>query len=286
MALPNVQTSLPQGSDVRILRELLALCLLFAVVAGGVYSAWRWWPSHHSGTPGLAHDDSSLLMGAEGRLRELVRREVTLDAVKDPSVSGGIRKIQERIAQASGKLPFPIEIYVIDSPTINAVCLPGGIIVVYSGLIRRLEAPEELAAILAHESAHALHRDSMHALERELGVAALFTLAGGRSDALTVRLLRRLIGSGFSRQQEQDADQEAQRVLGASDIDPGMLAESLRHIRKMEGDDPVVLQYLSTHPDIDSRIKTSEGISAAWKGKARPIEMDWKQFRGQFRLLR
>ena len=282
----HVQTYRRLGFDVRILRELLLLILVIAAVGGGVLAAWQWWPTHHSSKPGLPHDDSTLLVGAEGKLRELIRKEVTLDAVRESDVTEGIRRIQERLSRATGKLPYPLEIYVIDSPTINAVCLPGGIIVVYSGLIRKLEAPEELAAILAHETAHALHRDSMHALERELGIAAIFTLAGGRSDALTLRLLRRLVSSGFSRQQEQDADVEAARVLGASEIDPGMLAESLRHIRQTDGDDPVVLQYISTHPDIDLRIKASEATSAAWKGKARPIEMDWKQFRSQFRLLR
>ena len=270
----------------RIIRELLLLVALFAVIGGGFYATYRWWPTHHTSKQGASQDDSSVLVGAEGKLRELIRKEVTLDAVRDPGVTDVIRKIQDRISTAAGKPPYPIEIYVIDSPTINAVCLPGGIIIVYSGLIRRLEAPEELAAILAHESAHALHRDSMHALERELGIAAIFTLAGGRSDALTMRLLRRLIGSGFSRQQEREADLEAERVLGASDIDPGMLADSLRRIRQIDGDDPVALQYLSTHPDIDGRIKTSEAMSAAWKGKARPIDVDWKQFRAQFRLLK
>ena len=272
--------------DVRILRELALLIVLFAVVGGGVYAAWRFWPSHHGGKPGASHDDTALLVGTEGRLRELVRKEVILDAVSDASVTEVVRKIQGRLQIATAKVPYPIEIYVVDSPTINAVCLPGGIIVVYSGLMRRLEAPEELAAILAHESAHAIHHDSMHALERELGIAAILTLAGGRSDALTTRLLRRLIGSGFSRQQESDADHEAERVLGASDIDPGMLAEALRHIRQVDSDDHAVLQYLSTHPDIDTRIKTSEAISAAWKGKARPLEVDWKQFRAQFRMLK
>jgi predicted Zn-dependent protease len=271
---------------VRALRELLLLLVLFAVIGGGVYSAWHWWPSHKNNKGNSAPDDSTIVVSAEGKLRDLIRREVTLDAIKDPAVTEVVKRIYGRIMPATGKTPYPIEIYVIDSPTINAVCLPGGLIIVYSGLLRRLEAPEELAAILAHESAHAVNRDSMHALERELGIAAIFTLAGGRSDALTMRLVRRLIGSGFSRQQESSADTEAERVLGASDIDPGMLAESLRHIRQSEDSDPAVMQYLSTHPDIEGRIKTSEALSAAWKGKARPIDVNWKEFRAQFKLLK
>ena len=270
----------------RIFRELLLLLAFFALVAGGVYSIWRFWPSHKGNPSSPSHDDTTILVSAEGKLRELMRKELVVDAVRDPAVTDVVKRIQERLAPATGKAPYPIEVYVIDSPTINAVCMPGGLIVVYSGLLRRLEAPEELAAIIAHESAHAVHRDSMHALEREIGIAALFTLAGGRSDALTTRLIRRLIGSGFSRQQESDADADAERVLGASDIDPGMMAEALRRIRQSDDSDPAVLQYLNTHPDIEGRIKTSEALSAAWKGKARPIEADWKKLRAEFRLIK
>jgi predicted Zn-dependent protease len=148
-----------------------------------------------------------------------------------------------------------------------------------------MESPEELAAVIAHEIAHAVHHDSMRALERELGMAAILTLAGGRSDALTTRLLRRLVSSGFSRQQEQNADKEATRILATVDIDPAALSESLRHMRQGDASGPSVLQYVSTHPDIDARIQTAEAVSAAWKGKTRPIEMDWKQYRAQFSVL-
>ncbi len=269
----------------RIVREIVLLLMLMALVGGGVFAIWRWWPTHHGSKSSNSVSDSIILANTEGRLRDLVRREVMADALHEPSVTDGIRRIQERVVAAAGKLPYPVEVYVIDSPTINAVCLPGGIIVVYTGLIRRLESAEELAAVLAHEVAHAANHDSMRALERELGMAAILTLAGGRSDALTMRLLRRLINSGFSRQQEQDADKEATRLLASADIDPGAMADSLRHIRQDDSGDATVFQYVSTHPDIDARIKTGEAVSAAWKGKARPIEMDFKLFRSQFKVL-
>jgi predicted Zn-dependent protease len=270
---------------VRILRELLLLLAIMALVGGGVFAMWHWWPKHRATANTASNQDNIIETRTEARIRDLLRREVSADALRDPPVLEAVRRIQDRLGPATAKTSQPIEIYIIDSPTINAVCLPGGLIVVYSGLIRRMASPEELAAVIAHEIAHAVHHDSMHALERELGMAALLTLAGGRSDALTTRLLRRLISSGFSRQQEQDADKEATRTLAAADIDPVALADSLRHMRQDDAGDSAVLQYVSTHPDIDSRIKTAEAVSAAWKGKPRPIEVDWKQFRSQFHLL-
>jgi predicted Zn-dependent protease len=98
--------------------------------------------------------------------------------------------------------------------------------------------------------------------------------------------MHRLVSSGFSRQQELSADEEALRVLAASDIDPKALADALRRIRGEKDEDPAVLQYMSTHPGFDERVQLSEQASANWPGKARPLDLDWKQFRAQFRVLR
>lgn len=271
----------------RTLRELSLLLGVMLLVGASVFAAWHWWPQRNTHR-GRSNDTNENLIETrtEGRLRGLLRREVTADASKDPAVLDGIRRIQDRLTPAIGKTSHPVEIFVIESPTVNALCLPGGLVVVYSGLIRRMESPEELAAVLAHEIAHAVNHDSMRALERELGMAAILTLAGGRTDALTNRLLRRLVSSGFSRQQEQNADKEATRMLATVDIDPAALSESLRHMRQSDEATANVLQYVSTHPDIDARIQTAEAVSAAWKGKPRPIDMDWKKYRGQFSVLR
>jgi len=271
---------------VRIFREVLLLLSLFAGVALGVYGVWRLWPASKTHKDESAQDESSLMHRTEGKLRELLHREVTADANDEAAVKAGLRKVQDRLSPALGALSYPVESYVIDSSTVNAVCLPGNMILVYSGLLRRLESPEELAAILAHEIAHAVHRDPMQALKRELGLAALFAMVGGRGDGVSGRLIRRLVSSGFSRQQELAADEEALRVLAASDIDPKALADALRRIRGEKEDDPAVLQYISTHPGFDERVQLSEQASANWPGKARPLDLDWKQFRAQFRVIR
>jgi predicted Zn-dependent protease len=271
---------------VRIFKEALLLLAIYAGVAAGIFGVWRLWPESKTQNKGGSHEDASLLDRAEGKVRELLRREVTADAIDEASVKEGLRKIQDRLTPALGTLAFPLEIYVVDSGTVNAVCLPGNIILVYAGLLRRLQSPEELAAILAHEIAHATHRDPMQALKRELGLAALFAMVGGRSDGVTGQLMRRLVSTGFSRQQELAADEEALRVLGAADIDPKTLGDALGRLRGDKKDDPGVLQYISTHPGFDERVQLSEKASANWPGKARPIDLDWKQFRAQFRLIR
>ena len=110
-----------------------------------------------------------------------------------------------------------------------------------------------------------------------MGLAALFTMVGGRGDGVTGRLMRQLVSSGFSRQQELAADEEALRVLTASDIDPKALADALRRTRR-EGDDPAVLQYVSTHPGFDERVQLSDRRRQTGRGRRAPIEPDWNSF--------
>jgi beta-barrel assembly-enhancing protease len=247
----------------RLLRELLQMLALYAAVATAVFFAWKQFPHTAKSDSKTSDEDSSLSERAEGKMREILQREMSLEANQEPAVKEGLRKIADRIKPAIGELKFPVEIHVIDSATVNAACLPGSIILVYTGLIRRMESPEELAAILAHEASHALHRDSMQALKRELGLAALFTLSGGHGDALTGKVLRRLISTGFSRQQEQAADSEAARILGESDIDPKALADGLARLADGHSEDATALQYLSTHPGLAERVVEAQKASVA-----------------------
>jgi beta-barrel assembly-enhancing protease len=271
---------------VRIFREVFLLLALFAGIALGVFGLWRLWPGSNADKKTAGRDDSSLLHKAEGKLRELLRQETTIDASQEATVKAGLAKIQERLAPAIGDLSYPVEAYVIDSSTVNAVCLPGNIVLVYSGLLRRLESPEELAAILAHEIAHAMHQDPMQALKRELGLAALFAMVGGGRDGLTGQLMHRLVSTGFSRQQELSADEEALRILAAVDIDPKALADGLRRIQQVKTGDSGVFQYVSTHPGLEERMQLSQKASDNWPGKPRPLDIDWKQFREPFRVIR
>jgi predicted Zn-dependent protease len=115
----------------------------------------------------------------------------------------------------------------------------------------------------------------------------LLNLARGRQDALAGRLLKRMIGTGFSRQQELLADKDALKALGASGIDPAALARALRHMQPADGEDLRTLRYVSKHhPAVDERVKLAEAAAAAWTGKARPLEVQWSEFGARFQFIR
>ena len=154
--------------------------------------------------------------------------------ISDPDVVQPISVIVERLADHAKIDGLEFELHIIDSPTVNAYCLPGGTMVVYTGLITAAEAPGQLAAVISHEMAHATLRHGLSRISQTLGLSAAVSLIIG--DTAEYWLLRKsfFVASinSYSRQQETDADLEGVRMLHEAGIDPsGMpsLFELLKH---------------------------------------------------------
>ncbi|MBI9074526.1 MAG: M48 family metallopeptidase [Desulfatibacillum sp.] len=99
-------------------------------------------------------------------------------------------------------------VVVSESPVVNALALPGGRIVVYSGLLKEIDDEQELTFVLGHELGHFHHRDHLKRLGRGLaGMTLVVTLLGADSGASDFVLQRvQNLESKFSRAQEKDAD--------------------------------------------------------------------------------
>ena len=159
------------------------------------------------------------------------------------------------------------EINVIDSELINAFCMPGGKIVVYSGLINKLDATDdELAAVIGHEIAHALRehgRERMSsALVQQVGILgfAIF-LSNQDGSFLSKQAILQGVALGTtlffalpnSREQEREADDIGLELTALAGYNP-MAAVSLW--RKMDAQsDSQPPEFLSTHPSNENRIE-------------------------------
>lgn len=159
------------------------------------------------------------------------------------------------------------EINVIDSELINAFCMPGGKIVVYSGLINKLDATDdELAAVIGHEIAHALRehgRERMSsALVQQIGILgfAIF-LSNQDGSFLSKQAILQGVALGTtlffalpnSREQEREADDMGLELTALAGYNP-MAAVSLW--RKMDAQsDSQPPEFLSTHPSNENRIE-------------------------------
>ena len=158
------------------------------------------------------------------------------------------------------------------------MAFPGGLIVFYAPLIRLTETPEELAAIMAHEMGHVVHRDPLRKLIRQIGLSATLAIVGGESTAILEDLVRDLLDLKYSRDQEREADDFALQILAASGIDPAHFASIMQKLSSgtTRGGDRV-FKYLSTHPHLDERLTKARQASQRFAADAEPFAIDWPQ---------
>jgi predicted Zn-dependent protease len=151
------------------------------------------------------------------------------------------------------------EINVQDSDDVNAYCMPGGKIMVYTGLIQKLQATDaELAAVIGHEIAHALREHSRERLSRayaeQLALAgiAFATGAGETTMALASQISAITFQLPHSREQEAEADRMGLELMARAGYDPNASISLWQKMSKLGGGTP---EFLSTHPSGESRIR-------------------------------
>ncbi|HBH27454.1 MAG TPA: peptidase M48, partial [Desulfofustis sp.] len=149
---------------------------------------------------------------------------------------------------------YEINVYLMENEEINAVALPGGNIVVFTGLVAQVESENELAMVLAHEMGHFSHRDHLRGLGRGLGLAVIVSLLFGpdssASDLVSGSLLS--FQAHYSQDQEADADRYGLDLLVRS---YGHAGGSIDFFERLAAQHPDRLPYLfASHPHPDARI--------------------------------
>lgn len=153
---------------------------------------------------------------------------------------------------------YPIKITVVHSNQLNAFAVPGGHIVVYDQLLKVMNHPGELAALLGHEASHVAERHSLRSLFRGLARQIFIMLIVGNDSGLISYLANNadaLKGLQYSRSLETDADNKGMAMMVKSHIDPaGMIAlmKLLQQEPEQGRQEPV--SFLSTHPVFKDRI--------------------------------
>jgi len=187
--------------------------------------------------------------------------EFILDAVKQghreiesDSVQTFVDSIKQRLCKSNGINDSSITIHILLQDDINAFALPGRHLVVYTGLIRYCNSPEELSGVLAHEIGHMEHGHVMKKLTKDAGLSMLTTIAGGNSSGTIGReMVKLLSSSAFDREQETEADISAVHFMAKANIDPENLANLLFRLSQDKNEILQRLAWLSTHPNSQDR---------------------------------
>ncbi len=186
--------------------------------------------------------------------------------INDPYLNSYLNRLGQRLVDQLGPQPFQYRFHILDDPTMNAFAVPGGYIYVTTGFIRMMEREGELAGVLAHEISHIYARHLARQLERGkvvsiasvLGaLAGIFLGVGPLSQALLVGSMAAGETSmlKYSREHEQEADALGIKWMVKAGYDPRDMMTVFKKMgrqRWFEGGTLPV--YLSTHPNVDSRI--------------------------------
>ena len=188
-----------------------------------------------------------------------------------------VKRVGERIAKAAklwldtngyqGYLDdYRWEYNLVDSPEVNAWCMPGGKIVVYTGILPVTKTEADLAVVMGHEVAHALadhgaQRMSASTLQQIGAIAGSIALQSSKYAAYTDQfMLAYGLGSNlgvmlpFSRSNETEADAIGIQIMAIAGYDPSEAPELWKRMAALKGGKSTS-SLLSTHPSDDSRIK-------------------------------
>jgi Zn-dependent protease with chaperone function len=177
-----------------------------------------------------------------------------------------VRSLGTRLSAGSR---YTYEFHVVQDDTLNAFALPGGVIVVHTGLIKATKRPEELAGVLAHEVQHVELRHSLQAMIKELGLRGLWAAATGDiGGTLAGEALLKITSLRFSRDAEREADARGFEVLVRNDIDPSGMVDFFGTMAREAGAGPPA--WLSTHPASESRQQALRAMLDQLGGRSFP----------------
>ncbi|OZG74512.1 hypothetical protein BTA51_05795 [Hahella sp. CCB-MM4] len=178
---------------------------------------------------------------------------------KNPEIQNYLNQLAERLVGGLQVGDLKLDIQIIENPDYNAFALANGHIYIHTGLLSLVDTEAELAAVLAHEIGHVVHRDATRAADQRQNAANIYAgfsalplinIFGGLHMAGSI--------SGYSRDLERDADHYA---VGQLDYAGYNLAEGAEIFAKLsnatqgtgENDTPY---FFSTHPRMKERVES------------------------------
>jgi len=181
---------------------------------------------------------------------------------KDASINAMVNRVGDRFAKVSSRPDFKWEFVVIDdAKTLNAFCLPGGKVAVYTGILPETKTEEGLEVVMAHEVAHALARHGAERMSQQIAVGSAEKLAvstGLLKSQAEMQIFEMAYGVGVGlphgRSQESEADHIGLILMAKAGYDPNEAIPFWQRMKAASGGQKPP-EFLSTHPSDETRIK-------------------------------
>jgi beta-barrel assembly-enhancing protease len=178
--------------------------------------------------------------------------------IPDEGLQRYLDRIGQHIAGICHHPDWEYHYVAVNHPSINALALPGGYIYITRGMLEKIQSESQLAAILAHETAHVVARDTAAAMTRQTGMTLLTmaTLISGQAPREVQQLVlitNQFLSLSYSRQDEREADLAGLDYLVDAGYDPNGMVETMQILQEAQTRRPI--EFYSTHPLPANRIR-------------------------------
>jgi predicted Zn-dependent protease len=181
----------------------------------------------------------------------------------EPSRLDGIRRAQisDRFARVAAavapKVPYRLEFRATRKPSVNAMALPGGIVILLDGLVEFAADEEAVLGVLGHEFGHVVHKHVTRQIFQAGGVGILAGLLWGDFSSAAAGVPIALGTLRYSREFEREADEFALAFLRAQNVSTQPLYKFFVRMQAQESHSGVadIPDFLSSHPSSEERLK-------------------------------
>ena len=184
-----------------------------------------------------------------------------------------VKNIGQRIAQVSQRNDFKWEFNLVEDNQANAFCLPGGKVVVYTGILKYAKNDDQLATVISHEIAHALARHGAERMSQGMiqqGVGMVGNVVLGATAPQYQNAFNQVYGLGsnlgvmlpYGRMQESEADEIGIHLMHKAGYN---INEAVNFWQNMGEGKSGNSDFFSTHPSSNTRVKDIQKVIAKIK---------------------
>ena len=185
---------------------------------------------------------------------------------RNPRVQSYVNLVGRNLARQVERKDVTWRFAVLDTPSVNAMAFPGGIVVVTRGLYRLLASEDELAAVLAHEIAHVNRKHQWKVIQKQKLIAmAGEAVTKGNSDRtaqVVADLGTKLIARGLDKTAEFEADRDGVVIAARAGYDSSALISVMGRLEALPNNADTSLLF-STHPSPADRIEAMTQAATA-----------------------
>jgi predicted Zn-dependent protease len=252
------------------MRAMKTLLLSAAIVLAVSGCATTTSPTGRTQYVGAVSQQQLNQLGAQAFAEIKAKKTQTTDARQRNYVGCVVNTLVAQLPAQWRATGWEYAVFVDKEP--NAFALPGGKVGVYTGIFTVAKNQDQLAAVIAHEIGHVVSRHHEERLTRAAGAQGTLQLLGALLGArygetaanAAVQGGSVLAQTGFllpgSRAQESEADVVGQQLMAQAGFDPRSAVGLWQNMTTAGGSRPP--QWLSTHPDPQSRLKEMSGRAA------------------------